>query len=775
MNDAPFPTKEQIAEFVRGGTSHIGKREIARAFKLNVEQKRTLKTVLKEMKEDGTLTSDRSKKFTDPAAIPNVTVIEISGVDADGEVLARPVKWESEAPPPTIYVIADKKDKATSAPAVGERALARIRQIDDGFEARIVRRIPPAPTDILGVVIESEGQARIRPVDKRDRYEYVIEPDAEKGAKVGDLVRAQGTGGTRLGLKRAKIVERISEATGASAISLISVHQHGIPVAFPSEALKQAEDAKAAPLGERDDLRSVPLVTIDGADARDFDDAVFAEPDDDPKNEGGYKLIVAIADVAWYVRPGDALDRTAFERGNSVYFPDRVVPMLPEQLSNGWCSLRPNEDRPCLIAYLRIDKDGKLLSKRFKRALMRSHARLTYEQVQIAQDGTPDDMTAPLMADVITPLYSAFAILDKARSIRGALELDVAERQIILDDQGEIKGIEPRKRLDSHKLIEEFMVLANVAAAEFLEEKKRLCMYRIHDEPSMSKIEALVEVLDSVNIRFDKGQTVTPHRFNHILSKASGSPHAQMVNDIVLRSQAQAKYDPDNIGHFGLSLKRYCHFTSPIRRYSDLLVHRALILGMSPSAGSLPQDPGDFNEIGEHLCITERRAQAAERGAMDRYSAHYLKDRVGVTFGARISGATRFGLFITVNDIGADGLIPIKSLANDYYIHDEDKHMLTGRRTGNTYRMGDRIEVVLRGVTPITGGMIFELVGSSRSSGKAQPEPEKRNDRAQISRKPKKTKGKSRAARRLQRAAAGADPKKPKKNKTNKNKGRPKR
>ena len=422
MNDAPFPTKEQIAEFVRGGTSHIGKREIARAFKLNVEQKRTLKTVLKEMKEDGTLTSDRSKKFSDPAAIPNVTVIEISGVDADGEVLARPVKWESEAPPPTIYVIADKKDKATSAPAVGERALARIRQIDDGFEARIVRRIPPAPTDILGVVIESEGQARIRPVDKRDRYEYVIEPDAEKGAKVGDLVRAQGTGGTRLGLKRAKIVERISEATGASAISLISVHQHGIPVAFPSEALKQAEDAKAAPLGERDDLRSVPLVTIDGADARDFDDAVFAEPDDDPKNEGGYKLIVAIADVAWYVSPGDALDRTAFERGNSVYFPDRVVPMLPEQLSNGWCSLRPNEDRPCLIAYLRIDKDGKLLSKRFKRALMRSHARLTYEQVQIAQDGTPDDMTAPLMADVITPLYSAFAILDKARSIRGALE-----------------------------------------------------------------------------------------------------------------------------------------------------------------------------------------------------------------------------------------------------------------------------------------------------------------------------------------------------------------
>jgi len=769
MNDTPFPTRQQIADFVREQDGRVGKREIARAFRLDADQKRTLKKVLKEMQDDGSLTPGRGKKLRDPETLPNVGVLEISGTDLDGEVLARPVDWDSDATPPKIYVNPD--NRAGPALGVGERILARLSETDDGYDAKIIRRISAAPADILGIVLEAEGELRIRPVDKRERYEFVIDKGADKGAKVGELVRAQGVRGPRLGLKRCRVLERISEAEGAQAISLICVHQHGIPVAFPDAAATQAAKAKAAPLGPRDDLRDVPLVTIDGADARDFDDAVFAEPDDDSNNPGGFKLIVAIADVAWYVRAGDALDKAAFERGNSVYFPDRVVPMLPEELSNGWCSLKPHEDRPCLVAHMKIDADGKLLAKRFKRALMRSHARLTYEQVQMARDGAPDDMTAPLLDTVIAPLYATFDILVKAREARGALELEGTERRIVLDDNGDITGIEPRQRLDSHKLIEEFMVLANVAAAEFLEEKKRPCMYRVHDEPSMTKIESLGEVLDSVHIRFDKGQTVTPHRFNQILKKVHGTPHQQMINDVVLRSQAQAMYDPVNIGHFGLALKRYCHFTSPIRRYADLLVHRALIRGMKPNDGALGEDPGDFVKIGEHLSITERRAQAAERDAMDRYGAYFMRDKVGAGFMARISGVTRFGIFITVDDIGADGLVPIKTLPNDYYIHDEERHLLRGRNNGMVFRLGDRVEVQLKEVTPVTGGMLFEVMGTADSAGSPRhpSKPgEKRGGTPKPGRKPKKIKGKSRASRRQKRNALDTGQKKRAKNKVKK-------
>lgn len=749
MAQSPFPSKQQIMDFVRDTHGRVGKREIARAFKLDVDQKRLLKSVLKEMKIEGMLDAGRRKQVSDPTALPSVTIIEISGVDLDGEVLAKPAKWDADVDPPTIYMSPVRTK--IGALGIGDRALARLKPVEDGYVAEVIRPIAAAPDDVLGIVVQVEGERRIQPIEKRNRNDYVIERSSIE-ADVGDLVRAETIGRNRIGLKRAKIVERIAEAEGPRAISLISVHQHGIPVSFPDGASKQAEDAEAAPLGKRDDLRSVPLVTIDGEDARDFDDAVFAEPDDDPKNSGGFKIIVAIADVGWYVRPGDALDKAAFERGNSVYFPDRVVPMLPEELSNGWCSLRPNEDRPCLVAHLRVDNAGNLLSKRFKRAMMRSHARLTYNQVQAAKDGGPDEMTGPLMDSVIRPLYDAFTVLLAAREKRGALELDLPERRVILDDSGSIARVEPRERLDSHKLIEEFMVLANVAAAEFLEEKKRPCMYRIHDEPSVTKIESLSEVLRSIGIRFDQGQIVTPKRFNQILVQAVDKPYSQMLNDVVLRSQSQAKYEPNNIGHFGLALRRYCHFTSPIRRYSDLLVHRALLRGMNPSAGALPEDHGDFVKIGEHLCVTERRAQVAERDAMDRYAADYLKDRVDATFGARISGVSRFGLFVNIDGIGADGLVPIRSLPDDYYIHDEDRHVLTGRSNKLEFRLGDRVEVNLVEATPVTGGLVFEIAGYSPSD---KPATKSHKPSGGKPRKfGKKVKGKSRASRRAKRQQA---------------------
>ena len=486
----------------------------------------------------------------------------------------------------------------------------------------------------------------------------------------------------------------------------------------------------------RADLRALPLVTNDGADARDFDDAVWAEPDPDRNNPGGWRLLVAIADVAWYVRPGDPLDKEACERGNSVYFPDRVVPMLPEALSNGWCSLVPNEDRPCLAAHLRIDADGNLLSHRFERAMMRSAARLTYTQVQEAREGRPDDDTDPLTDTVIAPLYGAYEALARARKGRGVLELDLAERRVVIGEDGAVVRVETRERFDSHKLIEEFMICANVAAAVGLEEGKRPCVYRVHDQPSRDKLEALHQFLDTLGIKFPRGQVVRAKDLNRILAKAEGRPDARMINEVVLRSQAQAVYDPANIGHFGLALRRYCHFTSPIRRYADLLIHRALIEGLGLGAGGQGGDVPDLARVSEHISATERRAAAAERDAVDRFTAGYLAEKVGAVFAGRINGVTRFGLFVTLDESGGDGLVPMSSLPDDYYVHDEKNHRLVGRSTRRAFHLGDAVEVRLAEANPITGGLILEMMeggrapsrrpGGTTTKGKRKPKSRKK-------------------------------------------------
>ncbi|HEY7609007.1 MAG TPA: VacB/RNase II family 3'-5' exoribonuclease, partial [Alphaproteobacteria bacterium] len=489
---------------------------------------------------------------------------------------------------------------------------------------------------------------------------------------------------------------------------LIVVHQHGIPVEFPAAARAEAERARPVELGDRADLRQLPLVTIDGADARDFDDAVFAAPDDDPKNEGGWRITVAIADVAHYVRPGSALDRAARERGNSVYFPDRVVPMLPEELSNDLCSLRPHEDRACLAAHMRIDAEGEMFEHRFERGLMRSAARLTYEQAQQAEDGAADEVTGPLIERSIRPLYRAYAALAAARVRRHVLELDLPERKIELDKDGRVLRIATPKRLDSHRLIEEFMILANVAAAEALEAKRQPCMYRIHEPPDLSKLEALRPVLKEL------GASLPPtglraRDFNRVLEQTKDSPHKRMVHELVLRAQSQAQYSPVNRGHFGLALRRYAHFTSPIRRYSDLLVHRAL-LGPEAPGGVGRRDAGGWDDLGEAISKAERRAMAAERDANDRYIAAFLSDRVGAQFDGTVNGVQRFGLFVTLDESGADGLLPVGALPRDYYRHDPERHALTGRATGRTFHLGDAVTVRLEEADPITGSLAFGFV-----------------------------------------------------------------
>jgi ribonuclease R len=579
-----------------------------------------------------------------------------------------------------------------------------------------LRRISEAPGRILGVFKRGRAENRIIPTDRRSKAEWVVPAGHEGGAEADEIVLAEPVAQhLYLGLKPARVLERLGRLGDARSISLIAIHTHDIPQTFPEAALQEAERARGVRLGSRTDLRNLPLITIDGADARDFDDAVFAERD--PGRPGGFRLLVAIADVAHYVRPDSALDHAAGIRGNSVYFPDRVVPMLPEALSNGWCSLRPNEDRGCLFVEMWIDRTGRKISHRFGRGLMRSVARMTYGEVQAAED-SHDDLGLPLVH-----LYGAFRALLAARTERGALDLDLPERKVALDDQGHVSSVAPRPRLDSHRMIEEFMVLANVAAAEELERLHQPCMYRIHAPPSDDKLDALRGFLSTLGISLPPGNQLHPRDFDRVLRRYAGTPESQLISEVMLRSQSQAAYSPDNIGHFGLALPRYAHFTSPIRRYADLLVHRSLIKGLHLGRDGIPDDQAAaFPQIGDQITETERRAQQAERDAIDRYLAAFMAERVGGRFAARISGVTHFGLFVTVTETGAGGIVPFTALPDDYWHYDERQQTLTGRGTRKVYRLAQEVDVVLSEANQVTGGMVFQMLeDATLDSGKQTP------------------------------------------------------
>ena len=714
MAKGKVPTRDELLAFIRDSETPVGKREIARAYGLKGDQRIELKELLRDLRDAGEITPDRAKTFRHPESLSDMVVLEIVSVDGDGHLLAVPRRHDDDkdGPPPRIEVSAPAS-RTVPAPAVGDRVLASMkRRGKDTYEAKVVRRLGSGPKKILGLYEEPPGRkglGLVTPTDRKLRREFDVRPTDRNGALPGDIVWIEETGGALA--RRARIVERIGPMSDPRTVSLISIATNDIPVDFPEAAIEEADKAKAAPMGHRLDLRAVPLVTIDGEDARDFDDAVFAEPDDDPANPGGWHLLVAIADVSWYVREGDALDREAYDRGNSVYFPDRVVPMLPEALSNGWCSLVPHEDRPVLVAEMWIDAEGHLKRHKFHRAMMRSAARLTYNRVQRAMNGTPDAEIEPLMDAVVRPLYGAYRVLLAAREARGALDLDLPERQVTLGKDGHIATIGVRERLDSHKLIEEFMVLANVAAAQALEQRQAPCLYRVHDQPDLAKLEALREFLGTLGIKVPTGQRLRPADLNRVLHEVADKPVSQLVSQTVLRSQSQAVYSPDNLGHFGLALARYAHFTSPIRRFPDLIVHRALIAAYGLGEGGLStEDRGRFTEFGEHLSMCERRAVAAERGAMDRYVAAFMAGHVGAVFPGRVNGVTRFGLFATLEGTGADGLIPIRSLGQEFFRHDEGRQVLIGERTGETFGLGDRLQIKLVEADTATGGLLFEIV-----------------------------------------------------------------
>ncbi len=642
--------------------------------------------------------------------ISSVAVVEVTGRDADGELLVRPTRAETSAP---VYRLAPGS-VAGPAPGPGDRLLVRFETGPD-LERPIARLIKPLGQSahrVLGVVRRIRGAPQIEPVDRRSREHLRLSAGDADGVEDGELVLVQLVSGEfRQGAKLARVLERLGREDDPRAASLLACHLHGLPLGFPAEALAEASTAKPATLKGRQDLRNLPLVTIDPSDARDHDDAVFAEADSDIRNPGGWIIWVAIADVAHFVTPGSALDATARAKGNSVYFPDRVEPMLPEALSADLCSLMPGETRACLAVRMVFDAAGEKISHGFVRGLMRSAASLTYEQAQAAFEGTPDAETAPLMETVLSPLWRSYQALRSARERRSPLEITSAERRIMLDAQGRVTSISHRTTLEAHRLIEEMMIQANVCAAETLEQKRANLIFRVHDAPSADKLDALADFLESLALPWTKGEPPRTRRFNRLLEETRDGPHSEIVNEVVLRTQSQAIYATDNLGHFGLNLTRYTHFTSPIRRYADLTVHRALIgsLGLGED-GQTDAERRGLADIARHITSTERRAMAAERDATDRYIAGYLADRIGARFEGRITGVTRFGLFVRLDETGADGLVPVSRLGGGYLHHDETAHALVDADTGVLWRLGRRVEVELAEATPVTGGLLLRML-----------------------------------------------------------------
>jgi ribonuclease R len=765
---AGLPTRQQILDFIASSDTPAGKREIARAFGLSGHDKIALKTLLRDMADEGLIDASPGRAFHQAGGVPRVTVLRVVDVDENGTAWGVPERWEADLPEPRIRLL----ERRGRGPAlgVGDRLLARTEQRGNGWAAHPMKKLMKGSELVLGVVHQEAQGFWLKPVEKKERRELPISDIGP--AQAGDLVLAEKVG--RPPRLSARVSEVLGDPFAPRSFSLIAIHRHGMPHEFPRPVLEEAErvarqplDPPRARLGEgdrpkagggagaagpstalravplpqqaggglREDLTHIPIVAIDPADARDHDDAVWAAPDDDPANAGGWQAIVAIADVSFYVRSGSALDKEARKRGNSVYFPDRVVPMLPETLSAEICSLKEGEDRAALVCHLQVAREGQLKSWRFSRARVRIAANIAYEDAQAAIDAAGgqerievfsptcsmpeiEAETPPVAPEIVEstlkPLWACWRALLAAREKRGPLELDLPERQVVLDEKGRITSVAPRERLDAHKLIEDYMIAANVAAAKALEAKKAPVMYRDHEPPSREKLVALKDYLKTFEVEFALGQVVRPATFNHILDRIGEADFRPQVMEQILRTQTQACYSPDNQGHFGLALGSYAHFTSPIRRYADLIVHRSLVRAYGLGEGGLSDPEAEAMEMtGELISQLERRAMEAERETLDRYVAAYLSERVGDLVDCRITGVQPFGFFATVEGLGGDGLVPVSTLGTEYFRYEEASQSLVGEESGERFTPGQRLRLRLVEANPVSGGLRFELPEAS--------------------------------------------------------------
>ncbi|WP_152047898.1 ribonuclease R [Aureimonas psammosilenae] len=719
-NEAPELTREAVLRFIAENPEEASKRQIAKAFGVKGDSRTDLKNIIADLQAEGVLAGSR-KRYSQPGGRPEIALLDIRRRDDDGDLVAEPADWDADAHGERP-IFAVRQNERTATAGVGERILAKLDYEAAGVpEAHVIRVVERKQALALGVFRSNpHGGGRVEPVERRG-LEFTIGPKDGNGAKSGDLVEVEPLDRGRSGLPRGRISAVIGSLGSERAISTIALHAHSIPHVFPRTVLAEADAAVDRAIGpEHEDWRDLPLVTIDPADAKDHDDAVHARDDDNPANPGGMILTVAIADVSWYVRPGSKLDAEARLRGNSVYFPDRVVPMLPERISNDLCSLRPDVDRPALAVRMVISGEGVKIRHSFHRVLMRSHARLAYQHAQAAIDGRESPVSPEILEKVLRPLWDAYALLRMARTERQPLDLDLPEKKIVLDAEGRVDRVVVPDRLDAHRLIEEFMILANVAAAEALEEKRQALIYRVHDAPSLSKLEALRDFLRTLDLSLAKSGSLRPSHFNGILAQVRAGEHENLVNEIVLRTQSQAVYSLDNLGHFGLNLMRYAHFTSPIRRYADLVVHRALVAALGLGQGGLTkEEETQLTETAEEISKAERRAMAAERETVDRLIAHHLADRIGDHFEGRVTGVTKSGLFVSLPGFGADGFIPISTLGNEFFNFDEAAHSLVGSKSGGGYRLGDTVDVKLVEAVPLAGSIRFEMLTEPRPLGRS--------------------------------------------------------
>ena len=709
--------------------------DLARQFGLKGEDRRALRQRLKALSEAGQIDKHGRKSFAPVGALPETGVAEVVERDVDGELW---VRWgkpaeaktsdarKAAAPSPLARLAPLKKSVQQTPPALGDRIFVRFEKASDGWVAHLIKVLDQGAPRVIGVVRKSKrGEIRLEAVNRRDKDSFTLTAGALDTLKDGDVVIATPVGGLhRYGPKPARLVEVIGQEDSPRIASIMAIHAHGLPTGFTTSTEREAEDARAPDLSGRTDLRDLPFVTIDPNDAKDHDDAVYAHPDEDEANPGGWIVWVAIADVAHYVTSGSSLDRDARDKGNSTYFPDRVEPMLPHVLSSGLCSLQEGQNRATMAVRMTFDANGKKLRHQFVRGLMRSAAKLSYEQAQAAIDGQPDDTTGPILETLLKPLWAAHACLSRGRNERQPLHINSPERRVYLDTDGNVTRIEPRVQLDAHGLIEEMMIQANVSAAEELEKHKTPLIYRVHEAPSLEKIQNLADFLGTLGIPWNRGEPPRTPRFNQLLDGAKDGPNAEIINEVVLRTQMQAHYSPENLGHFGLNLDHYAHFTSPIRRYADLVVHRGLIRALKLGDDGLTDyEIKTLGDTAEHITATERRSMQAEREAIERYIAAFLHDKVGGSFEGRIVGVTRFGLFVKLHDTGADGIVPVSSLRDDYYIHDDVQHALIGERSGRRWRLGAKIEVKLLEAAPLTGGLLFEALSEPEANDPNAPRP----------------------------------------------------